>query len=154
MYISDYHYDGAISNNTAIHRGCSECPVTILCYSNSTATHSSAVFSYPPNSRDVWSQSSSYYNPIAVQRVSPSGISLTYQFTGYQSQRSGVYTCKLSDADGNPVHFSVGLYSTDVGMMPLACIFVNYQLLCALLRHGMQKKCNQLLQWNSLNWTL
>ena len=131
MYINDYHHKGAVSNNTAVHRGCVQCPVTLFCYSNSTvaASSSAAVFSYPPNNWDISQQSSSYYNPIAIQRIVPSGISLRYQYTGYQSQTSGIYSCKVPDSHGNEIQFSVGLYSTDVGMyfvIRITMIFLTY----------------------------
>ena len=104
----------AIPNNTAIYHTCRSCQLTLHCYSNSSAATTSAYIT-TPNNGDQYSYSS-YYDPISIQRVSPSGIRLRYQYHYYRSPTSGIYICKILDSNGNHIHFSIGLYFSQPGI--------------------------------------
>ena len=119
---SEYINNAAVSNNTAIKHLCRTCHLAFYCYSNSTVTSSSALITFP-NNEVVSDRSASYYNRLSVQRVAPSGITLTYTYyyNDYNRLTSGIYTCKIPDSLGIPIELSIGLYFQEVGKIRRLC---------------------------------
>ena len=124
VHIADSSSSTAVLNNTAIYHSCQRCQLTLYCYSNSSAAITSAYIT-TPNNGDQYLYSY-YRDPISIDRVSPSGIRLRYQYNYRQSAVSGIYICKIPDSNGNQIHFSVGLYFSQPGRL----IFCCYMSLC------------------------
>ena len=127
VHITDNTGSRAVPNNTAIYHTCRSCPLTLHCYSNSTASVASTYITTPDN-RDRASYSS-YYDAINIQRVSPAGIRLRH-LTNYRSATSGIYICKVPDSHGNQIQYSFGLYFSNPGTFIISYQMMWYPSLC------------------------